>query len=253
MECLAGRDSGEIPVRRELGTDALLECISLRMDRIDSHRRDVLASVRQERGDLRGYVSGDVLDVVRHVGLEEQQVLRPVRVTAVGEELVVTGGDEPVCDEPAGMAVVRMQPVPPPRIVTEHARRAARAGSPRRPPCVLHVAFELAVVLPRKVTSPPPRAFAAALAALDSDFVKSADSVESSQVPLEPSVRTRWCIRQPAAAHLARVPPQPNSMSSGCAPTASATAGIREIDRRCTRAVGKVADGSLIPVASLAE
>ena len=51
-------------------------------------------------------------------------------------------------------------------------------------------------------------------------------SASGSQLPLDPSVRTRWWIRHPAAAHLARVAPHPNSMSSGWAPTARADAGM---------------------------
>ena len=50
-------------------------------------------------------------------------------------------------------------------------------------------------------------------------------SASGSQLPLDPSVSTRWWIRHPAAAHLARVAPHPNSMSSGWAPMARADAG----------------------------
>ena len=50
-------------------------------------------------------------------------------------------------------------------------------------------------------------------------------SSASSQVPFEPSVRINRCTEAPAAAHFASVAPHPNSMSSGCAPIASATSG----------------------------
>ena len=57
---------------------------------------------------------------------------------------------------------------------------------------------------------------------------------DGSHVPFEPSVHTRWWTTQPAAAHLASVPPAPNSTSSGWAPTASADdgAGRSRVQRR---------------------
>jgi len=58
--------------------------------------------------------------MVRLVGLEKQQCRRPVRLIAeLGEKQRVAGGDDPVGHEEAGVAMVWMQAVPLPRVVTE--------------------------------------------------------------------------------------------------------------------------------------
>ena len=63
----------------------------------------------------------DPLDVVRLVGLEQQERVGPVvRTTETGEEVRVTGRDDAVDGQPAGVTVVGMQPVALPRVVTEH-------------------------------------------------------------------------------------------------------------------------------------
>ena len=70
---------------------------------------------------LRSTNSRDVLDVVRLVGLPQQQRRRAVRGEAVlGEEVRIAGGDDGVAHEPAGVAVVGVQPVALPRVVAEH-------------------------------------------------------------------------------------------------------------------------------------
>jgi hypothetical protein len=43
-----------------------------------------------------------------------------------------------------------------------------------------------------------------------------------SCVPVEPSVTMQYVTSAPASVHVATVPAQPNSMSSGCAETTSA-------------------------------
>ena len=74
----------------------------------------------------------DALQVVRFVRLEQQQVVGAVvRAAEAGEEVRVTGRDDPVDGQPAGVAVVGMEPVALPRVVAEHERRPHLSGSPR--------------------------------------------------------------------------------------------------------------------------
>ena len=54
---------------------------------------------------------------------------------------------------------------------------------------------------------------------------RTAVSASTSQVPFDPSVQTSSDTSHPASAQRASVAPAPNSMSSGCAPTASARSG----------------------------
>ena len=90
----------------------------------DVHRRAPLALVREQRRDLVGDGRVDRLDVVGLVGLEEQQRVGSVMRTAEpGEEVRVARRDDAVDGQPAGVAVIGMQAIPLPRIVTEHDRR----------------------------------------------------------------------------------------------------------------------------------
>ncbi len=88
---------------------------------VDVHRGDELAAVLEQRRQLGGLEADHVLDVVGFVGLEQQQHVGPVvRQILVGEEERIAGGDDAVDGEPAGVAVIGVQPVALPRIVAEH-------------------------------------------------------------------------------------------------------------------------------------
>ena len=78
---------------------------------LDVHRRAELALVRQQRRQLGVGEAGDVLDVVGLVGLEQQQVVGPVvRQVVVPVEVRVARRHATVDGEPAGVAVVGVQP-----------------------------------------------------------------------------------------------------------------------------------------------
>ena len=75
----------------------------------------------EERAQLALERRGDVLGVVRLVCLPQQQRARPVRRgTEVGEEMGVTRRHDGVGHEEAGLAVVGVQAVTPPWVVTQH-------------------------------------------------------------------------------------------------------------------------------------
>ena len=126
-----------------------------------------------------------------------------------------------------------MEPVAAPGVVAEHHDGLRRADDPGDLPTLVHPVVQLPVhpaeeqnpvATGRRGGVPSITAAAARLSSMRA-ATSSPRSASGSQLPLDPSVRTRWWMRHPAAAHLARVAPQPNSMSSGWAPMASADAG----------------------------
>ena len=88
----------------------------------------------------------DVLGVVGLVGLEQQQRSRAVRCERVLRvEVRIAGRDDGVAHEPAGVAVVRVQPVALPRVVAEDDLRLQFADDPGDHANRLAVARQLAV------------------------------------------------------------------------------------------------------------
>ena len=147
-------------------------------------------------------------------------------------------------DEQPRVAVVGMEPVRLPRIVPEHdvgPHLADHRGTPRRAwPTSLSSSPS---TRRRKRTSTAPRISAASRCSSSRVATSAARSASASQVPFEPSVQMHRCTSAPASAHFASVAPQPNSMSSGCAPTASTRRGHGEVDAD-GHGVGVVARGA---------
>ena len=178
-----------------------------------------------------------VLDVVGQVRLPQQQRRRSVGLQAqFGEEVGVAGGHEGIGGDEAGRPVVGMEPVAAPGVVPEHDGRPYRAEDPGHRPPFVDAVVELAVDRRPRNThrgrsgrgvpgARPSMMRADVRHSSARSATRVARSASGSQLPLEPSVRTRWWTRHPAAAHLASVAPQPNSMSSGWAPMARALAG----------------------------
>ena len=103
---------------------------------VDPHRRAPLAAVREQRRDLAIEVSVDAFEMIDAAGLEQQERLRTVRrEILVGEEVRVARGDDAVDGQPSRFAMIGMQAVRLPGIVTEHdvglhlADRGADLGS----------------------------------------------------------------------------------------------------------------------------
>ena len=171
---------------------------------------------------------GHVLEVIRLVGLEQEQRRRPVgrdrrargRTADRVRRRSRRSRETRRCGDPgaAGTSSTGRDP----RRRSGLSRRIEDATSKRwRRPDSSSPSGQ-----PRKITSPlPPRATDAARCSWRRVTTSSAGSCAGSQVPLDPSVQMRWKISHPLAAHFASVPPQPNSTSSGCAPTASARWG----------------------------
>src|SRR4051812_1674286 len=110
------------------------------------HGRAELAAVLEQRGDLRLLEAGDGLDVVGLLGLPEQQRVRPVRrCTLFGEEVRIARGDDAVGDEKTGVAMIGMQPVTAPRIVSEQHVGSNGAYPVRNLPTLPQARFQLAV------------------------------------------------------------------------------------------------------------
>tara|TARA_B110000305_G_scaffold220469_1_gene262345 strand:- start:1038 stop:1619 length:582 start_codon:yes stop_codon:yes gene_type:complete len=85
--------------------------------------------MRMERIELCADVSTDVLAVVWLIGLPQQKGVRPVVGDAVlSVEVRVTGSNDPFARQEASVAVVRVQPIPFPRIVTEYDLRLELAN-----------------------------------------------------------------------------------------------------------------------------
>ena len=87
---------------------------------LDGHGRLPLAAMREERRDLGVERVVDPLDVIDHLGLEQQQANGAVRLTQAGEEVGITCRDERVDRHRAGPMVIGMEAVLLPRIVTQH-------------------------------------------------------------------------------------------------------------------------------------
>ena len=174
--------------------------------------------------------AGHVLHVVGLVGLPQEDRGRPVGVEPVlAVEVRIARRHHPFAQQQPGVAVVGVQPIALPRVVAEHDVRTQLTDHTRHPAAQLEPAVQLAVDLLEEhdLAGPVAREPARGLALLLPARGDAAPQCRprASHVPFDPSVSTRWCTTQPAAAHLARVPPAPNSTSSGWAPTASAEAG----------------------------
>ncbi len=209
---------------REALADPLAEGLELQLVG-GLHRRLELAGVGLERGQLGRHEAADVLGVVGLVGLPEQQRRGPVRGEALlGEEVRVAGGDDALAGQETGVAVVGVEPVALPRVVAEHHLGPQLAEHPAHLGPSGQVARSSPSTWPRNTTSPvaAERLRRGALLVAGVATTSATVSADASQVPFEPSVSTRWCTTQPAAAHLASVPPAPNSTSSGWAPMARA-------------------------------
>ncbi len=124
------------PVRcgelRSLGPDPLAERVetrtSLRVLVRDPHRRTQLTAVFKERRDLRLQGNRDVLHVIDGVGFEQQDRARPVRrQSETGEEQRIACRDDPVGEKESGVAMVGVEAVTLPRIVTEQDVRGDRS------------------------------------------------------------------------------------------------------------------------------
>ena len=110
------------------------------------HRRLELAPMRLEGGELGVDRRADVLDVRGLVRLPEQQRRRSVRLEPVlGMEVGVASGHDGLADEQAGVAVIRMEPVALPGVVTEHDLRTQPADDAGHVAPGRAVAVQLAV------------------------------------------------------------------------------------------------------------
>ena len=187
----------------------------------------------EEGLDLGGdVVVVDRLEVVDHLGFEQEEPVGPVRRAGAGEEVRVAGGDDAVDHELAGDGGGRDGGG------TASTGRDPSTTSGRTPRITAHtrsrrrrVGLELAVDEVEEVhpATPSVRGSGALLVAPGGD--QRREVAAGSQVPFEPSVSTSSSTSAPAAAQLASVAPHPNSMSSGCAPIASTRAGTLEVAR----------------------
>ena len=185
-------------------------------------------------GDLGLAEAGDVLDVVGLVGLEEQQRRRSVMGhVVVGIEVRIAGGHHAVDGEPAGVAVIGMQPVAPPRVVAEHDVGLQSTDPVGDLVAMGEVGLQLAVDVAQEhdLALGTQRSGGGPLLVLAGRGSSASVSALGSHEPFEPSVSTRWLTTQPAADHLASVAPHWNSMSSGWAPMASARSGTGRFSR----------------------
>src|SRR5580698_6633043 len=96
-------------------------------------------------GQLVGDVAVYVLYVVRHVGLPQKEVTWSVRFPGLRKEGPVARGNEPVCDEPSRVAVIRVQPVATPRIMSEEDIRSNTTDHLANRSARLDAGVELAV------------------------------------------------------------------------------------------------------------
>ena len=113
-EAVRGTDCGE-PV-----TDSCAEGLQFAgIHRV--HRRLVLALVCLECIELAVERTTHVLDVVDDVGLPEQEVGRAVVGAAqTGEEVRIARGYDRIADEQTCRTVIGVEPIPLPRVVTQH-------------------------------------------------------------------------------------------------------------------------------------
>ena len=130
---------------RQLGLDPAPEPCQLRIV-AGVHRRLELAGVGQQRPVFDLGEAGHVLGVVRSIRLEQEQVVGAVMGDGlVWEELRVPGRNDPVCGQPAGVAVIGVQAVPFPRIMAEDHVRFGPADPQRHLGPLLHAGGQLAV------------------------------------------------------------------------------------------------------------
>ena len=194
------------------------------------HRRLELALVGEQRVELALDRRRHVLGVVRQVGLEQHQRPRAERgEVEVTVEVRVAGADDGVAHQLAGDAVIGMEAVALPRVMAEHDVGVQAANRPDDLGSRGDVVRQLAV-------DPAEKDDLARLGAGQSPgrlpllLLSPVDERRADRRPGPRCPSSRRCTRGDgrrtlAAAHLARVPPAPNSMSSGWAPTARAHPG----------------------------
>ena len=126
VERLAGWKIGQGAMSRQLSSNLggeLRTLIGFR-SRVDTHGGLLLAGMDQQRLDLEVVEPDGRLHMVGEIGLPQQQVIRSVGCQVqLGEEVRVAGGHQCPDGEEAGMAMIGMQAVTPPRIVAEHDGR----------------------------------------------------------------------------------------------------------------------------------
>lgn len=87
---------------------------------VDIHRRAQLAAMGKEGGHLGFGEAGDFLNMVHLLRLKEEKSGGPVRCQfLLGEEVRVACGHHAICHQEPGTAMIRVQPVPPPGVMTE--------------------------------------------------------------------------------------------------------------------------------------
>jgi hypothetical protein len=101
--------------------------------------------VGEEGGHLRLQVAGGVLDVVGLVGLPEEQRRRAMGGAELGGEGRLPGRHQTVHYQPAGVAVVGMEPVAAPGVVAEEDLGSEPADHLADPPPLADARLELAV------------------------------------------------------------------------------------------------------------
>src|SRR5271165_4134647 len=85
------------------------------------HGRAQLAAVRQQGRQLRVDEVAHILEMVRLIRLEQQQSRWPVRqVAELWEKERIACSDDAVGEQETSVAMVGMQPVALPRVMTEH-------------------------------------------------------------------------------------------------------------------------------------
>jgi len=108
----------------------------------------------QERLDLLALEAAGVLDVVGQVSLEQQQGVGSVRLQSqFRKEVGIAGRHQRVEHEEPGSSVVRMEPVPAPRIVSHQCGGAQLSDDPGDIATLVHLVDEFAVH-PTKVEHP---------------------------------------------------------------------------------------------------
>ena len=155
---------------------------------------------------------------------EEVRVAR--RDDAVDRRAVRRGGGRDGCDRYAATDRGRARRRAGLRRITAHTARA-------RVETVVELAVDVAEEARPSVA--PSDGGRGPLLVSRRDDERVRDRRRDPRCPSTPSVHTHRCTSVPASAHFASVAPQPNSMSSGCAPIASTRLGRREVERRSRR------------------
>ncbi len=147
MKALAVGQIGDCTVLAELVAYLGGERLELaRGSPVDAHRALKLALVGQEGRDLRLHEIGDVLDVVRFVGLPQQEGRRAMRrETLIGVEVGIARGDDGAGDDEPRRAVVGMEAVPAPGVVGQHDLGTDEAQQPGDLPPGACVVAELTI------------------------------------------------------------------------------------------------------------